>query len=109
MVRCSRHGRDRSVAAIESRGHRHRAVLALEMSANSGMTLTEVGARGAALRLALAALESVVGCGVTSASRLEAAAMLRDGWRPGRPMFLVRVEDLDLHWNSIASVPWRIN
>lgn len=79
------------------------------MSANGGMTLTEVGARGAALRLALAALNAVVSCGATSASRLEAAAMLRDGWRPGRPMFLLRSDPLDLLCDADLVVAWRVN
>jgi hypothetical protein len=76
--------------------YRSAAVLGLELSANNGLTLPEVGLKGAALQLALAALDAVVHCGASSASRLEAAAMLRDGWRPGRPMFLIGSDDLDL-------------
>ena len=87
--------------------YRSRAVLGLEMSANSGLPLAEVGLGGAALQLALAALEAVISCGASSASRLEAAAMLRDGWRPGRPMFLIGPRDLDLYVDLDASMTWR--
>lgn len=90
------------------RGLCQRAALALEMSANGGITLTEVGVSGAVLRLAVAALEAVVGCGATSASRLEAAAMLRDGWRPGQSMVLLaRVDEpIPLRCSSVDA--WRI-
>jgi len=80
--------------------YRSAAVLGLELSANNGLTLPEAGLKGAALQLALAALDAVIHCGASSASRLEAAAMLRDGWRPGRPMFLIGSDDLDLARSS---------
>ncbi len=63
------------------------AVHILELAANSGLTLEEVGDPSEeSLRLAKRARRAVMRAGCCSAVKLEAAAMLREGWLPGQKL-----------------------
>jgi hypothetical protein len=68
---------------------RHRAVRILELSAINGMNLSTAEdsldeKNRYPMALARYALDAVVNVGVPSA-KLEAAALIREGWNPGEP------------------------
>ncbi len=68
---------------------RHAAYL-LDLAANNGLAVEEVGdPNAAAVALARKARDAVLRAGCSSAVKLEAAAMLRDGWEPRRKLRLL--------------------
>lgn len=67
-----------------------RAAHILELAAINGLMIDEVGDPSVeAVRLARRARDAVLRAGCSSAVKLEAAAMLRDGWRPRQKMILL--------------------
>lgn len=67
-----------------------RAAHILELAAINGLPIDEVGDPDVrAVRLARRARDAVLLVGCSSAVKLEAAAMLRDGWRPRQKMTLL--------------------
>jgi len=86
---------DRGAHAISSYA-RGQAIWALEAAASSGLTLHEVIDSGSMpARLARKACDAVMRTGCASAVKLEAAAMLRDGWSPGRSMTFSPARSID--------------
>lgn len=78
---------------MRRRENAYRAIRALELAANNGLLLDEVGELcREPLDLARFTIDTVLRAGVGTAVKLEAAALLRDGWMPGEEFEMRRSE-----------------